>query len=130
MSCLGWSALSGSPALLAATISAVPSCQQELCGFGQVLTDMKPVGTLNGLGSAEGRGFCILTATITTHHCDVWVMSHPPYRGVCLPIRQKINHAVALQVHQDRAEPATTPERKIVYPKTRAPIPSGRLAEP
>jgi hypothetical protein len=104
--------------------------QKHLNGFGEIFYHMKAVCALSRLGSTLGRCFCILTAPITTHYSDVWVMSHPPCRGVCLTIRQKVNDPVALQVHEDRAEPAATPERKIVDAKTRAPIPSGRLAEP
>jgi len=42
------------------------------------------------------------------------MLLHPPCRGVCPPIREQIDRAVALEIHENGTEPMTTPEGKIV----------------
>src|SRR5512135_1006259 len=75
---------------------------------------MESICTLNGLGGALSSCRGILTASLTAHHGNFWVLPHPPCRGICLSIREQIDRAMALEIHENRAEPLTTPEGKIV----------------
>jgi len=78
---------------------------------------MEAIRYLNGLGGSLRGGSGILTAAITAHHHNVWVLPHPPCRGVGLTVREQIDRAVALQVDKDGSEPLTASECEIVYAK-------------
>jgi hypothetical protein len=86
------------------------ACQKQLSCFCEVLTDMEAICDLKSLWSSLSRSRSILSAAISTHDGDLWVVSHPSGCGFGLPIRQHINGTVTLQIDKDRAEAVTTPE--------------------
>src|SRR5260370_3498777 len=80
---------------------------------------MKAVGYLRSLRSRLAGCGSIVSPSIPTHQINFWVLSHPSGGGFCCPIRQEINHLVALQVHQDGPEVPPATESEIVYAKLR-----------
>src|SRR5258708_16445156 len=63
------------------------ACQKHLDGFSQIFDYVKPVCALDGLGSACSHGGGIFSSSITTHHCEIRLLVHPPCCGFRLPIR-------------------------------------------
>src|SRR5260221_3377846 len=61
--------------------------QQPLQGLSQILQQMEPIRTLNGLGSAFSRGRGIFPSPIPADRHEIWVLAHPGCRGVRFPIR-------------------------------------------
>src|SRR5947209_522081 len=57
------------------------ACQQHLNRLGQIFDHMKPIGALNGLGSAFSCCRGIFSSSITADHRQVWLVVHPPGGG-------------------------------------------------
>ncbi|SRR6266566_3474236 len=91
--------------------------QEVFYRLSQIFEKMKPICALGSLWSARGRRRGIGPSTVSTHDQQIELLTHPGSRGFHFSIRQEIHHAMALQVHQDRTEVATTPEGKVVSPE-------------
>src|SRR5258708_6728022 len=61
--------------------------QQPLQSLSQILQQMEPIRTLNGLRSAFSRGRGIFPSPIPADRHEIWVLAHPSCRGVRFPIR-------------------------------------------
>jgi hypothetical protein len=88
--------------------------EQPLQSLSKILEQVKPIGTLLGLGSACARSSGIFPTPISTDHANSRALAHPGGCGFGLAVWKQIQDAMPLQVHQDRAEPPAAPEAKIV----------------
>jgi hypothetical protein len=76
---------------------------------------MESISHLCRLWSALARPSRVITSSITADQFNFWMRPHPGSSGFCLPVRQEVNHVVALHVNQDAAEFPATTEGEVIY---------------
>src|SRR5260370_1699398 len=78
---------------------------------------MEAISNLGRLWGPFTGSRSIISPTISTHELDFWMRFHPSFCGFCFPVRQEVNHLVALHVDQNAAKLPPTTESEIIYSK-------------
>jgi hypothetical protein len=70
----------------------------------------RPLGSMDRIRCALSGTLRVLTTTVTTDHGHAGMRHQPRREGLCAPIREQIDCAMSLQIDEDTAIGATTPE--------------------
>jgi len=88
--------------------------QEVLQRQGEAVQEVPTVGDLFGLGGARRDAPGVDEGTVSGHHLHAGVLFEPLLQGLGGAIGQKVHHAAALQVDQDRAVGIALLEGEVV----------------
>ncbi len=91
---------------------AVRPAFDRLAHVGQ---QVPAVGGLHGLGGAQGKAAGVVRRAVAGDSLDAWAAPKPLRQGPSGPVRQQVQHAAALQVHDNGAVWASLADRPLVY---------------
>jgi hypothetical protein len=87
--------------------------------IGYILTQMKPIRNLNGLGSSLRCRSRVVTSPISATMCDLGMAPYPSGNHLDVSFGQQVNDVMPLHIYQNGSKGSTTTKGKVVKPKHR-----------